>query len=290
MAELVTPLVSVCMTAYNHEKYIGQAIESVLMQQTDFRYELVIGEDCSTDSTRRVCRTFQEKYPDKVRLLEREKNLGLAGNFLATLGECRGQYLAILEGDDFWIDPFKLQKQAKFLDTHSDFAMVFTRTEFFFQDTDQPSYEMPQPGQEPYTLESLLKSNFIPTCSIMYRRGTVTNLPGWLSHLEMLDWPLHVLHAERGKIGFLDEKMAKYRIHSASNYSSRKITQNYKSVLKFYNVINGYLGRTYCKAIHGYQVIICKEMARLSKEEGKQVDHFRYKILALWHQVRAALG
>lgn len=282
--------VSVLMITYNQQEYIEQAIESVLMQKTDFKFELIIGEDCSTDDTLKICQMYQQKHPSQIRLLARENNLGMARNFLATLQQCHGEYLAILEGDDLWTDPLKLQKQADFLDTHPDFAMVFTRTEFFYQDIDRPGYEMPQPGQEPYTLESLLKSNFIPTCSVMYRQGTVMHLPDWLNRLEMLDWPLHVLHAERGKIGFLDERMAKYRIHSAGTYSSRKITQNYKSVLKFYNVINRYLGRTYRKAIHGYQMIICKEMSRLSEEEGARVDHLRYKILTIWHQVRAALG
>jgi glycosyltransferase involved in cell wall biosynthesis len=284
------PKVSVLMITYNQQEYIGQAIQSVLMQKTDFAFELVIGEDCSIDGTLEICQTYQQKHLGQIRLLTHENNLGMTRNFLSTLQQCHGEYLAILEGDDFWIDPLKLQKQADFLDTHPDFALVFTRTEFFFQDTDHPDYEMPQPGQGPYTLENLLKSNFIPTCSVMYRQGTITSLPDWLSRLEMLDWPLHVLHAERGKIGFLDEKTAIYRIHSASAYSSRKITQNYISVLKFYDVINGHLGRTYRKAIHGYQMIICKEMARLSEEKGERVDHFRYKILAFWHQLRAALG
>ena len=108
------PKVSVLMITYNQERYISQAIESVLSQQTDFSYEIVVGEDFSTDNTREVCREYQQRYPDKIRLLERDKNLGMAGNFLSTFKECNGQYLAVLEGDDYWVNPHKLQSQVDF--------------------------------------------------------------------------------------------------------------------------------------------------------------------------------
>ena len=96
--------VSVCMITYNHERFIAQAIESVLMQETDFRVELVIGEDCSTDGTRAIVREFGERFPERIRLLLPEHNLGMMPNFVATLSACRGQYVALLEGDDYWTD------------------------------------------------------------------------------------------------------------------------------------------------------------------------------------------
>ena len=103
--------VSVVMLTYNHEKYIAQAIESVLMQETDFHYEIVIGEDCSTDRTREIVIEYQKKYPDKIRTLLHAKNIGGNANYRQTYSECNGDYIAFLEGDDFWIDRKKLQKQ-----------------------------------------------------------------------------------------------------------------------------------------------------------------------------------
>jgi len=120
--------VSVAMITYNHEAFIGQAIDSVLSQQTDFPFELVIGEDCSTDSTREIVSGFARRYPDRVRALLPERNLGLQGknNLVATFNACQGEYIAILEGDDYWTDSTKLQWQSDFLDSHLGYSMVAT--------------------------------------------------------------------------------------------------------------------------------------------------------------------
>ena len=104
--------VSVCMITYNHERFIAQAVESALMQETDFDYEIVIGEDCSTDGTRQVLLDLHDRHPDRIRLLLREKNIGASHNFVGTLEACRGEYVAFLDGDDYWTCPNKLQKQA----------------------------------------------------------------------------------------------------------------------------------------------------------------------------------
>ena len=107
-----TPLVSVHMVTYNHEPYIRQAIEGVMMQKTDFEFELVIGEDASQDKTREICFEYQKKYPDKVRVLWWHENVSkLGGNGPRNRARCRGQFIAFCEGDDYWIDPLKLQKQ-----------------------------------------------------------------------------------------------------------------------------------------------------------------------------------
>ena len=105
--------VSICMITFNHEKFIGQAIEGVMMQITDFEYKLIIGEDCSTDKTRQICIDFKEKYPEKIILRLPEKNIGVIPNFIENLDICSKdyKYTAMCEGDDYWIDPLKLQKQ-----------------------------------------------------------------------------------------------------------------------------------------------------------------------------------
>lgn len=106
--------VSVLMITYNHEKFIAQAIDSILMQQVNFDYEIVIGEDCSTDGTRAIVIQYQKEYPDKIRLLLPEENLGMHKNFVQTFRACQGEYIALLEGDDYWTSPRKLQKQVDF--------------------------------------------------------------------------------------------------------------------------------------------------------------------------------
>jgi len=116
------PLLSVIFITYNHEKYVKKALMSVLNQKTNFDFEVIVGEDCSTDSTREILTEIYNQYPDKVKLLFREKNLGRPTlNVYQTTMECRGKYLAYLEGDDYWTDEYKLQKQVDFLESHPEY-------------------------------------------------------------------------------------------------------------------------------------------------------------------------
>lgn len=128
------PLVSVWMITYNHEKYIAQAIDSVLMQKANFEYEIVIGEDYSTDRTREIVSDYKAKYPDRIKLLLQEKNVGMMQNFISTLKSCTGKYIALCEGDDYWTDPYKLQKQVDFLESNPAFSFCFHNSYVYDED------------------------------------------------------------------------------------------------------------------------------------------------------------
>ena len=117
--------VSVCMITYNHESYIHQAIEGVLTQNTTFPYKLVIGEDYSADGTRKICQEYANLYPDKIDLLPSSSNLGMQRNFSRTLNVCTGKYIALCEGDDYWTDPMKLQKQIDILENENHIGKSF---------------------------------------------------------------------------------------------------------------------------------------------------------------------
>lgn len=121
-----TPLVSICCITYNHEKYIAKTIESFLMQKTDFPFEIVIGEDCSTDNTWHIIKSYQEKYPSILKLLPNDKNLGSFNNFKRAHAYCCGEFIAYCEGDDYWTDIFKLQKQVGFLLQNSDYVITYS--------------------------------------------------------------------------------------------------------------------------------------------------------------------
>src|SRR6185436_18390622 len=131
--------VSVLMIAYNIERFIGQAIDSVLMQRADFDYEIVIGEDCSTDGTRDIVRQYAAEHPSKIRPILRVNNLGMNANFVATLQECRGTYIALLDGDDYWTSPYKLQRQVDFLDNHPEYSISFHNVTIVYEDR-RPSH------------------------------------------------------------------------------------------------------------------------------------------------------
>lgn len=120
------PLVSVCVITYNHKQYIAQALDSILAQKTNFDFEIVIGEDLSTDNTLAICKDYATRYPQIVRVLDSVQNLGVVPNFIRTANACRGKYMAVLEGDDYWIDDLKLQKQADILEYDAQITLCFT--------------------------------------------------------------------------------------------------------------------------------------------------------------------
>ena len=118
------PIVTILMPAYNHEKYISQAIESVLAQKTNYPYELLIHDDCSTDSTLTIAQNYATKFPDKIKLFTEKENQGLIKSYKRLIEQSNGKYLAILESDDYWLDENKLQIQIDFLESNSDYGIV----------------------------------------------------------------------------------------------------------------------------------------------------------------------
>jgi glycosyltransferase involved in cell wall biosynthesis len=243
--------VSVAMITYNHERFVAQAIESVLMQEADFDFELVIGEDCSTDGTRRVVAEYGARHPDKIRLLLPERNLGMNRNLAQTLRACRGAYVALLEGDDYWTSPRKLAKQAALLDERPDCAICFHNVEMFFEDDPGRgrSRMCPDDQKAVSTIEDLLQHNFIPACSTMFRRAGLGDLPEWFYELRMGDWPLHVLNARRGNIVYLPEVMAAYRAHGGGVWSVKSGAEQISAYRRFYELIDAHLEYKYTKLI-----------------------------------------
>ena len=131
------PLLSIVTITYNHEPYIAKTIEGVLMQQVKFPIELIIAEDCSTDGTRSICQQYAEQYPDLIRLITSESNVGAIANERRAMLAARGKYIALCEGDDYWTDPLKLQKQVDFLEAHPDYSVTFHRYKIHHLETDQ---------------------------------------------------------------------------------------------------------------------------------------------------------
>ena len=137
--------VSVVIATYNQEKYIRHTLESVVNQKTNFEFEALVGDDCSTDGTAAVVREFAEKYPDIIVPFIREKNLGMGGNTADLVFRTSGEYVAFIEGDDYWIDDYKLQKQVDFLDSHQDYVACFGLCQIVDEN------EVRQPDREQYS-------------------------------------------------------------------------------------------------------------------------------------------
>ena len=223
--------VSVCIITYNHEKFIEQAIKSVLEQDVNFEYEIVVGEDCSTDSTASILRELERKHQTRIKVIYRPANLGSKANFLKTLFECNGEYVAFLDGDDYWSSINKLQHQVDFLNCNRTTACVFHRTRVM-------NYELNGlppvlPGVEPpefFSLDFLLRNgNQFSISSLVARRPYLRNIDAWLAHVRPGDWALFMMLATQGDLGFIPLEMSHYRVHAAGSWN--RLSQHHRAAL-----------------------------------------------------------
>lgn len=248
-----TPTVSIFMMAYNHEKYVAQALDSVLMQKVDFEYQIVLGEDCSTDNTREIVVSYAERYPKKFKLLLHKTNIGAVNNQNLIFAKCTGKYIAMLECDDYWTDPLKLQKQVEFLDKNKEYSMVFTPALRKFENANKPNKIRNRYfnyNTDKFKLENILKlgGGFYPTCSAMFLNKIfdVNNSMKYFKIHSTGDFPIAILAAIKGKIGYIDDVTSVYRVqnNSVSNKLFKTcedcvedINIKYKKNIKFLNFL-----------------------------------------------------
>jgi len=201
------------MTAYNHEAYIAQAIESVLAQRTPFDFELIIGEDCSVDATAAICREYAAKHPGRVRLIGGERNIGWRANYRRTFEACRGKYVAYCDGDDWWSDPDKLRRQAELMEADPGCGMCCTAAVDFYQATGQ---RKPYPPERHTDFDRLLLRTTVANCTTLARRDLIARYyaevrpeehPEWRTD----DWPMWLWFAACSKIRFIDRPTAVHR-------------------------------------------------------------------------------
>jgi glycosyltransferase involved in cell wall biosynthesis len=232
--------VSVCITTYNHRPFIAQALDGVLSQQADFDFEVLLGEDDSSDGTREIALDYAARYPDRIRLFlhDRKDVLYIDGrptgrrNFVYNIEQARGEYVALLDGDDYWTDSRKLQKQADFLDRHPETVICFHAAQGMNQVDPARDYVLRPPGRQPfYNLRDLVRENLVPSCSAMFRRGLFGAFPDWFYRTSSGDWPLHVLNAMHGNLGYIDEVMAVYRIHLGGVWMGWPLTKRLQGVI-----------------------------------------------------------
>jgi glycosyltransferase involved in cell wall biosynthesis len=233
-----TPLVSVCLISYNQRRYIGQALESVLMQAGDFPIEIVVGDDSSDDGTIQALHGYGMQTAGKVRLLPVDRHRGLSGNILRTLEACRGRYVAIIEGDDYWTSPRKLARQVGLMEAHPETAVCFHDALKISENHGMPSNFVPDGQKEVSGLDDLLAWNFIPSSSVVYRRQQSLPYPISFVPLPMSGWPMHALHAQFGSIRYIDDVMSVYRLHAGSAWSSSSWRVQTEGVFRALDVMN----------------------------------------------------
>ncbi|WP_370899356.1 glycosyltransferase family 2 protein [Chryseobacterium gossypii] len=251
---MMNPLVSVVMITYGHEKYIEESINGVLSQIFNSDIELIISDDCSPDNTENVVKNIMENHPNGhwIKYIRHEENLGAIPNFTWAISQAKGRYIAICEGDDYWTDPLKLQKQVDFLENNPDYSLIFHKIKELTTRTEKFTYPNPD-SEETYTIEDLSKENFIITVSVVFRKHMDT-LPEWLKYSPIGDYPLHMLNASFGLIKYFPEEMAVYRVGSGMWSTQNKVDQivNTMFCLKFLllhfknnRVVHGHLKKQY---------------------------------------------
>lgn len=233
------PAVSVFFMTYNHAPYVRQALLSVAMQKTSFSFEIVIGDDFSTDGARAIILETIVPFQDKVKLLFHEKNTGGHPNQEAILRACTGKYIAIIEGDDYWTDEYKLQKQYDAFEQNSDANIVFHDVQMLYQGKflpGSPTIPKALDGSETlFTRADLARHNFIPTVSVMYRRPSELHFPQWFYSSKIGDYYLHFIYGLNGKIIRIPENMAVYRSHGKGSWTGKSFETNAQNFLFLLN-------------------------------------------------------
>jgi glycosyltransferase involved in cell wall biosynthesis len=247
------PLVSVLMITHNHEAHIVQAIESIVSQQCEFPFELIIGEDCSQDRTREICLDYQKRYPETVRVVFSDENVGIHRNFARIWYRARGKYIAMCEGDDYWVDRGKIAKQASWLEERPAFTMCGTLTEKICEDKDgfwiKCGVVGPIVKKEQYSLEDLIPNYTFHFSSIMLRKDAV-RFPRWFWDVYCVDRPMYLLCAEKGPAGFLPQVTSVYRLHEGGIWSPSDTIGKASKGIKLFENIDRYFNGRYRKLIH----------------------------------------
>lgn len=236
----IKPIVSVRLMTYNHEDYIRQCMQGVLNQKTNFKIEIVIGDDFSTDNTLGIIKEFSDTKNVKIRVLKRPVNgdywkkrklNGRLYNFSNIIENCRGKYIAILDGDDYWIDPNKLQKQVDFLEQHSDYGLVHTNCDLLHEVNNELEKKIHSKFNIQITngsiFNDLLIRNFIKTPTVLFRKDFI---PDYIFQFSIGDYPLILEISNKTKIGYINDSTAVYRkrINSMSNFNDLQKQFNFK--------------------------------------------------------------
>ena len=217
-------LVSIHCLVYNHEPYIRDCLEGFVMQKTNFPFEAIVHDDASTDKSADIIREYAEKYPHIIKPIYQTENqysqkngaIGRAVNAIT-----RGKYIALCEGDDYWTDPLKLQKQVDFLESHPDYSMSCTDAVVLSPEGELqwPRY---QDSQDIPIIDTILNGGlWIHTCSMLYRKYLKKDYPEFAAKCHVGDYPLAIHLALKGKIYFHNEKMVTYRFKSQGSWTSR---------------------------------------------------------------------
>ncbi len=275
-----TPMVSIVCTSYNHGDYLAEAIESFLMQKTDFEVEILIYDDASTDHSPRVIKQYENQYPTLIKPIYQNHNQYSKGVRVELFNHNRaaGKYIAVCEGDDYWTDPYKLQKQVDYMEAHPACSMTVHAADRVLADKKKIlSTVRPEHGNTVLSVERVIEGggDLVATNTMVYSKEKVQTLAPFYLNAVVGDYPLIILAALRGTVDYLDENMSAYRVGVKSSWTERELAtstkriNHYHDMERMFDEINEYTNYRYdnalTKAKQGYQFSLLWEQGKFKE-------------------------
>lgn len=295
-------MVSICCITYNHEKYIAEAIESFLMQKTNFKYEILIHDDASTDDTAKIIKKYEEKYPDIIKPIYQIENQYSKGKKVSSnnYNRAKGKYIALCEGDDYWTDPYKLQKQVDYMEKNKDCGGCFHAGKILNDSTKKEIGEV-----KPFSENKILKpeevilgdGGFVVTSSILCKSELLKNPPKFLINAPVGDYPTQILISMNKYAFYMKDVMSVYRIGISTSWSGRKrkkseLLEHISKIKKMILEIDEYSNQKYkdtinkeIKILEFKELIIKNDIRNLKKGIYKDL----YKKLSLKEKIKIYL-
>ena len=262
------PLATIMIITYNHAKYIGAALDSVLVQKTNFPFTIHVIEDCSTDGTQEILKEYEKKYPHIVKLFLNPKNIGFKvtqKNFIRGFRTLKAKYIAVLEGDDLWCYDGKLQHQVNFLESNSEFVAHAHNTIKFYDNHELPSHKFlfQENIKQDHNVHDLIKiQSFFHTTTLLYRNVLKNNVPKHFINPLSCDIFNTIAHAQHGKIRYENLDWARYRVHAGGRFSGMSGVKGWFFNIDGLRKYNSWLGyrylSTFCESIIKY----CKHVLK----------------------------
>jgi glycosyltransferase involved in cell wall biosynthesis len=270
------PTVSVCMVTFNHSRYIKTAIESVLAQKSDFFIELIIADDCSTDDTSMIIRGLIEQnssnYSIRIEYLRNDRNLGMMRTLMNALSNCKGKFIALLDGDDYWMNPNKLQKQVDFLELNPSYVMTTHDVDVVGSVHYSNWFSLGDNNQE-LTIENWISGYPAQTSSYLFRTVFIKDIPNWFVTLGVGDISLAILSMCKSnlKCYWMKEKMSVYRLHldglTSGYYTNSNISAQLKLLEKLIETLE--ILRAQLPELKNFELSLFKRLAKLYLEKAE---------------------
>jgi len=284
---------SVRLMTYMHETFIKEAMDGIMMQKTDFKIEVVVGDDFSTDRTLDIIKSYQNTDQIHIKILDRQngdaywqkrQKLGRLYNFINIIENCTGKYVALLDGDDYWTDPFKLQKQVDFLEQNPTFSMCGAVAQCLKMGDTEKEFDNAflSNRKEILQTEDFLSGYPVHTATVLFRTSMI-KLPDWMLNVSNGDLVLFSLLAEKGPVGFINEKMSVYRITGYGVWSSMSLVKRYYAFQNTSNYLNKHFKKKYQYNLRRWEFKEAKKVSQLYQDEGKYKNYLKF-ILKNYHR------